>query len=114
MDLDGLMDIMRAEVMALNPPIATWRRVAMPPSGPGEVETGPGEVVVVTEAFELLLVTPCAEAIAVTRRHGEAIERAASRWNLESFTPETVAGVLCAEIIETDRLEAADPDPGGG
>ena len=114
MDLDALMDIMRAEVMALNPPIATWRRVAMPPGGPGEVDTGPGEMVVVTEAFELLLVTPCAEAIAVTRRHGEAIGQAARRWELESFTPETVAGALCAEIIETDRLEAADSDPGGG
>jgi hypothetical protein len=114
MDLDALMDSMRAEVMALDPPIATWRGVAMPPSGPGEVETHPGEMVVVTEAFELLLVTPSAEAIAVTRRHGEAIERAAERWDLESFTPETVAGALCAEIIQTNRRESADADPGGG
>ena len=112
MDVDALMNDMRAELMALDRPIATWRRVPIPPGGPGEVEAAPGEIAVVTEIFELLLVTPGADAIDVTRRQGEAIEWAAERWSLESFTPETVAGVLCAEIIETERLAAADTDAG--
>jgi hypothetical protein len=113
MDVDALMDSIRADLMTLDQPIATWRRVPMPPGGPGEVETVPGEIVVLTDTFELLLVTPGAAAAAVTRRHGDAIKRAAKRWSWESFTPEAVAGALCAEMIEMNRLQAVDTDPDG-
>ena len=114
MDVDALMDTMRAELMTLDQPIATWHCAPVPRSGPGNVETAPGETAVVTDTFDLLLVTPGAEATAATRRQVEAIERAVKDWSLESFTPETVAGVLCAEIIQTNRQRGLDTDSDRG
>src|SRR4051794_21919066 len=99
--------------MRLDGPIATWRRVPMPRSGPDEVDAAAGEIVVVSARFDVLLVTPSSEASAVVRRYADVLVRATKEAGLDPVAPEELAGVLCAEI-EMNRLRGTKANADGG